>query len=67
MAGELRRYWAFAATLAAGTALGPAHPPVEDVASSFAAGLPCFLLLLGRRPSARLADLLESAAVEACS
>jgi hypothetical protein len=66
MAGELRRYWAFAATLAAGTGLGPAHPPVADVASSFAANLPCFLLVLGRRPSARLADLLESSEVEAC-
>src|SRR5207253_6805593 len=28
MAGELRRYWAFAATLAAATGLGPAHPDV---------------------------------------
>ena len=31
MAGELRRYWPFAATLTAGTGRGPAHPPVAEV------------------------------------
>jgi hypothetical protein len=46
-AGELRRYWAFAATLAAGTGAGPAHPAVSDVAATFAAGLPCFRYALG--------------------
>lgn len=60
MAGELRRYWAFAATLSAGTGLGPAHPPVTDVASAFAARLPCFSLSLGRRPGAHLSELLGS-------
>ena len=65
MAGELRRYWAFAATLAAGTGLGPAHPPVGDVAEAFAANLPCFSLVLGRSHGARLAELLESKEIEA--
>ena len=37
MAGELRRYWSFAATLSAGTGVGNPHPPVMDVASAFAA------------------------------
>jgi hypothetical protein len=60
MAGELRRYWAFAATLSAGTGLGPAHPPVADIASSFAASLPCFALSLGKKPGARLFEVFES-------
>lgn len=60
MAGELRRYWAFAATLSAGTGLGPAHPPVTDIAAAFAARLPCFSLSLGRKPGARLFEALES-------
>ena len=60
MAGELRRYWAFAATLSAGTGRGPAHPPVTDVASTFAARLPCFSLSLGRRSGAHLSELLGS-------
>ena len=34
MAGELRRYWAFAATLALGTGLGASHPPVAAIAES---------------------------------
>jgi hypothetical protein len=50
MAGELRRFWAFAASLAAGSEAGPAHPPVADVAAGFAARLPCFSLVLGAAP-----------------
>jgi hypothetical protein len=63
MAGELRRYWGFAAAVAAGTGLGPAHPPVADVAAAFADRLPCYSLALGREPGASLAELLEPAAV----
>ena len=58
MAGELRRYWPLAATLAAVTGIGPAHPPVSSVAETFAAGLPCFTLALGRKSPANLPDLL---------
>ncbi len=65
MAGELRRYWAFAATLAAGTEIGPAHPPVSSVASAFAAQLPCYALLFARSGGVRLAELLPSAREEA--
>ena len=36
-AGELRRYWAFAATLALGTGLGPAHPAIVGEAERLAA------------------------------
>jgi hypothetical protein len=59
MAGELRRYWAYAATLAAGTGAGPAHPPVVEVASDLTASLPCSELLLAGAPGARLAELLS--------
>jgi hypothetical protein len=60
MAGELRRYWGLAATLAAGTGLGPAHPPVEGVAHELCHRLPCAELLLPRKPGGtRLADALS--------
>ena len=65
MAGELRRYWAFAAALAAGTDIGPPHPPVEHVAKAFADNRPCFTLALGRTPGACLAELLETAELAA--
>jgi len=60
MAGELRRYWSFAAALAAGTGHGPAHPPVAEVAEAFVAHLPCFSLALGREPGPCLDELLET-------
>jgi hypothetical protein len=59
MAGELRRFWSFAATLSAGTGAAPAHPPVADVASLMTSALPCYALALGRRPGTRLSDLLD--------
>ena len=59
MAGELRRFWDLAATLSAGTGVGPAHPPVADVARAFADRLPCFVLALGRTPAPLLSDLLD--------
>lgn len=59
MAGELRRYWSFAPALTAATGIGPAHPPISDVAAAFAACLPCQSLALGRRPGARLSVLLD--------
>jgi hypothetical protein len=65
MAGELRRYWAFAAALAAGTDVGPPHPPVEQVARTFADSLPCFTLALGRASGACLGQLLETAELAA--
>jgi hypothetical protein len=63
MAGELRRYWAFAATLAAGTGRGPAHPDLDEVAGSFASRLPCFELVLGPTKHAPLPEFttLEAA------
>ena len=65
MAAELRRYWAFAATLSAGTGVGPSHPPISEVAGGFAAKLPCFSLALGRRSRVRLPELLNTVGVAA--
>jgi len=55
-AGELRRYWQFAATLALATGTGPAHPPVAAVAGTFAERLPCwrFQVAEGERPDPAL-------------
>jgi hypothetical protein len=64
MAGELRRYWSFAAALAAGTGEGPPHPGVTDVAAAFTE-LPCFELALGPSSGACLDGLLLQAQVAA--
>jgi hypothetical protein len=60
MAGELRRFWGFAATLAAGTGLGPAHPPVAPVAKAFAARLPCMEVCLPKAGETCLGELLNT-------
>ena len=65
MAGELRRYWSFAATVSSGTGVGFPHPAVAEIAATFAENLPCFTLALGPEPGVRLADLLASARVAA--
>lgn len=58
MAGELRRYWPFAATLALGTGTGPVHPDIAGVARTLAA-LPAVELTLGAPPPPPLAELLD--------
>lgn len=60
MAGELRRFWSFAAVLSAGSAIGPPHPPVEAVAAEFAARLPCFSLVLSHASGFALSDLIPA-------
>ena len=65
MARELRRYWGFAATLALGTGIGPPHPPVAQVASRLAAGLPAVMVTLPNLPGPRLAELLDTTGEEA--
>jgi hypothetical protein len=59
-AGELRRYWGFAATLAAGTGRGPVHPAVTRTAHQICTTVPCVELELGDRPGARLSGVLDS-------
>jgi hypothetical protein len=61
MAGELRRFWPFAATLALATGLGPAHPDVTGVATALADRLPCLEIRLASRPSVPVGELLEEA------
>ncbi len=61
MAGELRRYWSFAATLALASGLGPAHPPVVEVAHAFANRLPCLEVALPNAEGLRLSDVLAEA------
>jgi hypothetical protein len=62
MAGELRRYWSFAATLALGTGLGCSHPAVEAVADQLSRSVPCLRVALGDQPGAPLRELLAAAA-----
>jgi hypothetical protein len=61
MAGELRRYWQFAATLALGTGAGPMHAPIPDVARRLTSRLPATEITLGALPAPDLATLLRSA------
>jgi hypothetical protein len=58
MAGELRRYWAYAASLAAATGLGPAHPAVDQVAQRLITALPCLRVTLSRSAPATLGEML---------
>jgi len=58
-AGELRRYWAYAATLALGTGLGPAHPPVADVAAALAGRVPVLGVRLPRAPGTTLGEIVD--------
>ena len=63
MAGELRRYWAFAATLALGTGAGGSHPPVQEIADTLSTRLPCVQVTLGDTPGAPLRELLSATAI----
>lgn len=60
MAGELRRYWSFGATLALATGLGPVAPHVEGTAAALADRLSCSALVLGPIGSRSL-DVLDEA------
>ncbi|HEX6445323.1 MAG TPA: hypothetical protein VF053_09570 [Streptosporangiales bacterium] len=59
-AGELRRFWGFAAMLALATGLGPAHPPVTEVATALAVRLPRLEMRLAHGSRAPLCELLGS-------
>ncbi len=56
-AGELRRYWAFAATLCLATGLGPAHPPIDDVAATLTGTVPCLRVRIGDGQSVSVEEL----------
>jgi hypothetical protein len=59
MAGELRRFWTFAGTLALATGIGPAHPDVCGIAGSLADRLPCFEVRMAHGAPAAIGDLLS--------
>ena len=61
MAGELRRYWAFAGTLALATGIGPPHPDVHGIAVALADRLPCFEVRMAHGSPAPIGDLLSLA------
>jgi hypothetical protein len=61
MAGELRRFWPLAATLALATGLGPAHPDVSGVAAMLAARLPCAEVRVAHGSPAPISELLGMA------
>ena len=58
-AGELRRYWPLAATLALATGRGPAHPPVTEVAELLTRRLPAYEVQLPERPGVTLEELVD--------
>ncbi|HEU5306474.1 MAG TPA: hypothetical protein VFW97_04045 [Acidimicrobiia bacterium] len=57
-AGELRRFWPFAALLALATGAGPVHPPVAAVSRVLADRAATFAVVLGRGPAGRLSQLV---------
>lgn len=63
-AGELRRYWPWAAVLAAGTGLGPPHPLVAATAERLASSVRCRSVGLPHLAAAGPADLRTC--LEAC-
>jgi hypothetical protein len=56
-AGELRRFWQFAATLALATGRGAAHPPVVETSATYCDSLPCFRVEVGDGDQVSLAEL----------
>lgn len=67
MAGELRRYWAFAATLATATRLGAVHPAVIETATVMSRRVSCLEVRLPLRCEVRLHKLLEAAEQASCA
>ena len=64
MAGELRRYWSFAAALALGTGRGDIHPAVGRVADAISSNLPCLSLALGSGPAPSLEEVVNRGSVQ---
>jgi hypothetical protein len=63
MAGELRRFWSFAATLALATGMGRPQPDVSGVAALLAARLPCLEVRVAHGSPAPIGELLRLAGV----
>jgi hypothetical protein len=67
MAGELRRYWGFAATLSTGTGCGPVHPPITDVAERLTRRLPCVEVAMPSSRTFSLHDVLGDKELLTCA
>jgi len=67
MAGELRRYWAFAATLATATGLGPVHPAVTETSVTLSRRLTCLEVGLPANRDWRVHEALEAAESSTCA
>jgi hypothetical protein len=63
MAGELRRFWSFAATLALATGIGPVHPDVSGIATLLASRLPCIDVSVAHGSPVPISELLRPAGV----
>lgn len=61
MAGELSRYWAFAATMSSASGLGSAHLAPAKVLGGLTAALPCVELCVAHGERRPIIDLLPSA------
>jgi hypothetical protein len=61
MAGELRRFWSFAATMALATGIGPAQPDVCGIAALLAERLPCLEVRVAHGSQTPMGELLRLA------
>ncbi len=64
MAGELRRYWSFCATISLGMGLGEIHPAIERVSQAISSRIPCVDLVLGTGPDVDLEDIVTKTLAE---
>lgn len=60
MAGELNRYWAFAATMSSASGLGRAHPALGESLGRLTAALPCVELRMAHGERRPIGDLLAT-------
>jgi hypothetical protein len=67
MAGELRRYWAFAATLSTATGVGPVHPAVVETSAILSRHLSCLEVCIPANCELRLHEVLEVAESSTCA
>jgi hypothetical protein len=67
MAGELRRYWAFAATLATATGLGPVHPAISETSALLSRRLSCLEVSLPANCELRMHEVLEAVERSTCA
>lgn len=59
MAGELRRFWGFAALLSSGIGRGPSHPDVAGISARLAAAVPAVAVVVGHHTPPRVSDLFR--------